>query len=64
MHQPPVVNKYDEVRRTRRHLCRIIYLQSSDGSEYEIRYEVHVENGVTYWNEYYFNGSFYMKNTE
>ena len=42
----------------------MIYLQASDGSQYEIRYEVHVENGVTYWSEYYFNGSFYMKNTE
>ena len=41
-----------------------IYLQSSDGSTYEIHYEVHVENGATYWSEYYFNGSFYMKNTE
>jgi len=41
-----------------------IFLQSADGSEYEISYEVHVENGVTYWSEYYFNGSFYMKKTD
>jgi hypothetical protein len=42
----------------------MIILKSSDGSTYEINYQVHVENGVTYWSEYYFNGSFYMKNTE
>jgi hypothetical protein len=42
----------------------VIYMKAADGSEYEMSYQVHVENGQTYWNEYLFNGTLYMKNTE
>jgi hypothetical protein len=42
----------------------VIYMNAADGSEYEMSYQVHVENGQTYWNEYLFNGTHYMKKTE
>lgn len=38
-----------------------IYLTTADESKHEMYYEVHVENGQVYWNEYYFNGKLYSK---
>ncbi len=39
----------------------VIYMKAADGTEYEISYQVHVEKGQTYWNEYLFNGNLYWK---
>lgn len=38
-----------------------IYYQASDGSRDTLSYQVHVERGQTYWNEYYFDGKLYSK---
>lgn len=42
----------------------VITCITEDGSEVEYQYQVHVENGETYWNEYYFNGDLYGKVNE
>ena len=39
----------------------VITLIFNDGSTREIQYRVHVENGETYWSEYWFNGDLYGK---
>jgi hypothetical protein len=39
----------------------VITLIFNDGSTREIQYRVHVENGETYWGEYWFNGDLYGK---
>ncbi len=39
----------------------IITCITEDGSEVKYQYQVHVENGEIYWNEYYFNGDLYGK---
>jgi hypothetical protein len=36
-----------------------ITIMFSNGNTREIQYRVHVENGETYWNEYWFNGDLY-----
>jgi hypothetical protein len=36
-----------------------IIITMRDGSQMNIQYRVHVENGETYWNEYWFNGDLY-----
>jgi hypothetical protein len=38
-----------------------IFLTAAEGNKYEMYYEVHVEKGQVYWNEYYFNGKLYIK---
>ncbi len=38
-----------------------IYYTSQDGSSDTLSYQVHVENGQTYWREYYFDGKLYVK---
>jgi len=38
-----------------------IFYKSQDGSSDTLNYEVHVENGRTYWGEYYFAGTIYVK---
>jgi len=38
-----------------------IYYTSQDGSSGTLSYQVHVENGQTYWREYYFDGKLYVK---
>jgi len=38
-----------------------IIMTESNGQQYEYPYHVHVENGKTYWNEYYFGDSLYFK---
>ena len=39
-----------------------IFITKSDGSESVLDYEVHVQNGETFWGEYYFNGVMYFIN--
>ena len=39
----------------------VITCVGGDGSSSEYEYQVHVENGEVYWNEYYFNGDLYGK---
>jgi len=36
-----------------------IIITMRDGSQMTVQYRVHVENGETYWNEYWFNGGLY-----
>lgn len=38
-----------------------IYYRSQDGGSDTLSYQVHVENGRTYWSEYYFDGTIYVK---
>ncbi len=38
-----------------------IYYQSQQGGSDTLSYQVHVENGRTYWGEYYFDGKLYVK---
>jgi len=38
-----------------------IYYKSQDGSSDTLSYQVHAENGRTYWGEYYFDGTIYVK---
>jgi len=38
-----------------------IFYKSQDGSSDTLSYQVHVENGRTYWGEYYFDGTIYVK---
>ncbi len=38
-----------------------IFYTSRDGSSDTLSYQVHVENGKTYWREYYFGGKLYVK---
>jgi len=38
-----------------------IFYKSQDGSSDTLTYQVHVENGRTYWGEYYFDGTIYVK---
>jgi hypothetical protein len=38
-----------------------IIMTESGGQRYEYPYHVHVENGKTYWNEYYFGETLYFK---
>jgi hypothetical protein len=38
-----------------------IFYKSRDGSSDTLTYHVHVENGSTYWSEYYFDGTIYVK---
>ncbi len=38
-----------------------IFYRSQDGSSDTLSYQVHVENGRTYWGEYYFDGTIYVK---
>ncbi len=38
-----------------------IFYKSADGSSDTLTYQVHVENGRTYWGEYYFDGTIYVK---
>lgn len=42
----------------------IITFTKDDGATSEYEYRVHVENGETYWREYYFNGNLYGKVNE
>jgi hypothetical protein len=42
----------------------VIVFTGNDGSQTEYNYQVHVENGEVYWNEYYFNGNLYGKNMD
>jgi hypothetical protein len=42
----------------------IITFTNDDGTTSEYEYRVHVENGETYWREYYFNGNLYGKVNE
>lgn len=42
----------------------VIIFIDQDGSETQYQYQVHVENGETYWREYYFNGDLYGKVNE
>jgi hypothetical protein len=37
----------------------VITITYSNGSSSSVEYRVHVENGETYWNEYWFNGELY-----
>ena len=37
----------------------VITIMFSNGNTRDIQYRVHVENGETYWNEYWFNGDLY-----
>ena len=37
----------------------IITITYQGGNQVQIQYRVHVENGETYWNEYWFNGELY-----
>ena len=39
-----------------------IVIMKNDGSEKVLDYEVHVQNGETFWGEYYFNGVMYFIN--
>jgi hypothetical protein len=39
----------------------VITLTYSDGSQEAVEYQVHVEKGYTYWNEYFFDGKLYSK---
>jgi hypothetical protein len=39
----------------------VITLSYESGSSRDVNYQVHVENGQTYWNEYYFAGDLYGK---
>lgn len=38
-----------------------IFYKSQDGSSDTLSYQVHVEKGRTYWGEYYFDGTIYVK---
>ncbi len=38
-----------------------IFYRSQDGSSDTLTYQVHIENGRTYWGEYYFDGTIYVK---
>ena len=38
-----------------------IFYRSQDGSSDTLSYQVHVENGQTFWGEYYFDGTIYVK---
>jgi hypothetical protein len=38
-----------------------IIIDMQNGEQYTIEYQVHVENGQTYYGEYWFNGSLYSK---
>lgn len=38
-----------------------IFYRSQDGRADTLSYQVHVENGRTYWGEYYFDGTIYVK---
>jgi hypothetical protein len=38
-----------------------IIMTESNGQRYEYPYHVHVENGQTFWNEYYFGDTLYFK---
>jgi len=38
-----------------------IFYNSQDGTSDTLSYQVHVENGQTYWGEYYFDGMIYVK---
>jgi hypothetical protein len=42
----------------------VITITYSDGTERRIEYSVHVENGETYWNEYWFNGALHGRQRE
>jgi len=42
----------------------VLTLVFQNGSQREINYQVHVENGEVYWSEYYFNGVLYGKKTK
>jgi hypothetical protein len=42
----------------------VLIFTDQDGSQSRYEYEVHVENGQVYWNEYYFNGNLYGKDME
>jgi len=42
----------------------VITITYADGSSNRVEYRVHVENGQTYWSEYYFNGDLYGKVNE
>ena len=37
----------------------VITITYNNGNTTSVEYRVHVENGETYWNEYYFNGTLY-----
>jgi hypothetical protein len=50
------------VRGTREQGQLTIFFQN--GTQREINFQVHVENGEVYWNEYYFNGVLYGKKTK
>ncbi len=39
----------------------VLVITYENGNQREIEYRVHVENGQTYWSEYYFNGELYGK---
>jgi len=39
----------------------VLTILFNNGSQREINYQVHVENGEVYWSEYYFNGELYGK---
>jgi hypothetical protein len=39
----------------------VLTILFNNGSQREITYQVHVENGEVYWSEYYFNGELYGK---
>jgi hypothetical protein len=41
-----------------------IILTNNDGSVIKYQYRVHIENGETFWREYYFNGNLYGKVNE
>jgi hypothetical protein len=38
-----------------------IFYRSQNGGTDTLAYHVHVENGKTYWGEYYFDGTIYVK---
>ncbi len=50
------------VRGTREQGKLTLFLQN--GKRRDVSYQVHVENGTAYWNEYYFNGALYGKKTK
>jgi hypothetical protein len=39
----------------------VLALTAADGTQHSYNFNVHMENGKTYWNEYYFGGKLYSK---
>jgi hypothetical protein len=42
----------------------VIIITFQDGTESTLEYQVHVEKGQTYWNEYWIDGSHYSRSSE